>query len=77
MKRDEVLKEMVRIAEALERPGLKPEQIARGMAKYEELEAQMNRIKAWEKMQEEAAAQHPESIKKSLDRIRETLAKKA
>lgn len=74
MTRDEVLKEMVRVAEALERPALKPDQIARGKAKYEELEAKLNAIKA----QEETAAVivHPEHIKTHLDKIRETLAKK-
>jgi len=41
MTRDEILAEMVKVAEALERPGLKPEQIARGKARYDELETEL------------------------------------
>lgn len=41
MTRDEILAAMVKVAEALERPGLKPEQIARGRAKYEQLETEL------------------------------------
>lgn len=79
MTRDEVLKEMVRVAEALERPGLKPEQILRGKAKYDELQARLNEIDAQEKAKKEKgeSPEYPEHIKKHVDKIRETLAKKA
>lgn len=71
MTRDELMKEMVRVAEALERPGLKADQLARGRAKYDELESKLNEMK-----QVEASIQHPEHIGKHLNKIRETLAKK-
>ena len=57
--RDEVLAEMVRVAEALERPGLKPEQIIRGEKRYAELNALLDELTAREKAANDRPAQIP------------------
>ncbi|MEK0313713.1 hypothetical protein [Cohnella sp. 56] len=49
MMRYEILKEMVKVAEALERPGLSREQSTRGWAKYNELESKLAALNASEK----------------------------
>jgi hypothetical protein len=52
--RDELLSEMVKVANALERPGLKPEQIERGKSRYAELETLLEETKAREIEQEKS-----------------------
>ena len=66
MTRDEVLAEMVRVAEALERPGLKPEQIIRGEKRYAELNALLDELTAREKAEEDQLGQnHSEDSEES------------
>lgn len=66
--RDELLAEMVKVANALERPGLKPEQIERGKAKYAELEALLTEAKAREaeEARSDPSYAHREKIREIL-----------
>lgn len=57
MTREEIIAEMVRVAEALERPGLKPEQIIRGEKRYAELNALLDELTAREKAANDRPAQ--------------------
>jgi hypothetical protein len=59
MTREEIIAEMVRVAEALERPGLKPEQIIRGEKRYAELNALLDELMAREKAANDRPAQIP------------------
>ncbi|MFD2334643.1 hypothetical protein ACFSR7_35825 [Cohnella sp. GCM10020058] len=49
MMRHEILREMVTVAEALERPGLTSEQSKRGWARYNDLETKLAALNAAEK----------------------------
>lgn len=57
MTKDEILAEMVKVAEALEKPGLTPAQIERGKTKYETLEEELADMKEAEKRAAEALKQ--------------------
>lgn len=54
MKRDEIMAEMIRVAENLERPGLSQAQIERGKAKYETLEEELKDLIEWDRRVAEA-----------------------
>ncbi len=55
--REEVITEMIKVADALEKPNLKPEQIARGKSRYDELEEELTQIIDSDRRAEEARKQ--------------------
>lgn len=76
--REEVMKNMVAVATALEREGLTEEQKARGNARYAELEEELRQIEEAEKKAQEAAETaddyvYPTNIWPYVKKIRDTL----
>lgn len=74
--RDEIQAEMLKVAEALERPNLTPEQKSRGNARYDELEAELMFVINQERKaaeQESKTYQYPPDVQKHIDAIWKTL----
>lgn len=70
MTRDDILRRLVTGAEYLERKDLTKAQREKAEARYDELEAELERIKQEEKTLRDNV---PEEVQTSMDKIRETL----
>lgn len=72
MSRDEILQRMVTGAAYIEREDITPAQRERAWARYNELEAELNRLKEEEVRLKSTV---PDQVQSSIERIRETLKK--
>ena len=75
-RRDEIQREMIKVAQALEMPGLKPEQLARGKARYDELETELAFIINHERREAEKnppTYQYAPDVQEQVDKVWATL----
>lgn len=70
MTREDILRRLVTGAEYLERTDLTKAQREKAEARYDELEAELERIKQEEKVQRESV---PEEVQANMDKIRSIL----